>query len=163
MVTLNGHVCECDSVQFVTVSCVTSRGRGGLSGNKDVLTQLCPLSKVSPPISLSFTSPPSHRCVPPCPCLARSPRCFARVLLTYSSPLGFEKFSLFRHSWVHFNRQQTNGKQSSGILSSSRSSGDSGDAWCHRGPIEGRIEREGTNVHTSSFISLDMNSDRSGG
>ena len=46
-----------------------------------------------------------------------SPRLrLTRVLLTYSSPLGFEKFSLFWHSWDHFSGR-VNEWQSSGILS----------------------------------------------
>ena len=81
-----------------------SRPRG-LSGNKDVLTQFYVPSSQGilahftflhfSASFASFRSPLPHVSVSPCG---------APVLLTYSSPLGFEKFSLFRHSWDHFSR-----------------------------------------------------------
>ena len=97
------------SVHFVTESSVkTPRPRG-------LRQQGCP----DPVISLLPRYPrpfhfPSLRCLlrfvsfPLAPVWAHlAPPCGTPVLLTYSSPLGFEKFSLFRHSWDHFSSRRT--------------------------------------------------------
>ena len=91
----------------MTESCV-KRPRG-------LRQQGCPDPVISPlsryPRPFHF---PSLRCLlrfvsfPLAPVWAHlAPPCFTRVLLTYSSPLGFEKFSLFRHSWDHFSSRRT--------------------------------------------------------
>ena len=141
------------SVHFVTLSwkCHVSAEVGKIAGRlrhgaEGSLRQqgcpdpfLPPPPKVSSPISLSFTSPPSLRFVPPCPCLAR-----ASVSLRHScvtdllfSPRFWEIFAIltFLGSFQRTSERMTVIRD---IVRSSRSSGDSGDARsCPRRDREG--------------------------
>jgi len=130
--SLSGHVCECDKCTLcdtvMKVSCV-SRGRENSCSNATRGRGVSQATRMSWPISvpsfqgilahftfLHFASFASFRSPLPLSGPALCSPCGIRVLLTYSSPLGFEKFSLFWHSWDHFSRR-VNEWQSSGILS----------------------------------------------
>ena len=141
------------SVHFVTLSwkChvlseagkIAARLRHGAEGS--LRQQGCPdpfLSpppKVSSPISLSFTSPPSLRFVPPCPCLARASLSLRHSCVTdlLFSPRFWEIFAIltFLGSFQRTSERMTVIRD---IVMSSRSSGDSGDARsCPRRDREG--------------------------
>ena len=116
---LTGHWSRVLMWQVYTLWQRVSRHRGrGVSGNKDVLTQLYPLLPRYPrPFHF-----PSLRCLlrfvsfPLAPVWAHlAPPCGTRVLLTYSSPPRFwEIFAI--PTFLGSFQQQTNEWQSSGIL-----------------------------------------------
>ena len=144
---VTGHVCWCDKCTLCDRECQDTEAEGSQA------------TRMSWPSYIPSSHRPFHfpslRCLlrfvsfPLAPVWAHlAPPCGTRVLLTYSSPLGFEKFSLFWHSWDHFSGRVTEW-QSSGILSGVQ---DHQEIQEMPGVVPGETGKG--DKHTCSFIGL---------